>query len=582
MYIKKDTFFQLLTKLWFHISSYRKSQLLLLFVLIFITSLAEVFSIGAVLPFLAVLTSPKLIFDNIYSQPFIHALNIKSPNELLMPLTVIFVIAIILSGTLRILLLWFQTRISFGIGSDLSFKVYRKTLFQPYEVHLSRNSSVVISGILGKTTGVINQTLMPITTIISSFLMLIVILIALLVINSAIALSAIIGLGIIYFIIIKITKSKLRNYSRIINTESNNVVKALQEGLGGIRDVLIDGTQETYCEVYRKADLPTRRSQANINIIGGIPRFAIESLGMILIAVLAYRLSTTSPNFVSAVPILGSLALGAQRMLPILQQLFVSWTTLIGGKDSLIDSIDLLDQPLPKFLNSNISPLTFQKKIHLNNVSFRYSKESPWVLKNINLTIKKGSKIGIKGTTGGGKSTFLDIIMNLIIPTEGNLIIDENVLTPLNSRTWQVHIAHVPQSIYLSDSTIAENIAFGVPAKDIDYDLVVEAAKKAQIADIINTWDLKYNTIVGERGMKLSGGQRQRIGIARALYKKADVLIFDEATSALDNETEAEVIKAINTLDKELTIIMVAHRLSTLSSCDLVYEIVNNNIILYK
>jgi ABC-type multidrug transport system fused ATPase/permease subunit len=579
---QEETFYNLLTRLWLHISIVRKTQLAFLLLLIIITSLSEVFSIGAVLPFLAVLSSPKLLFDNNYAKPFIDILNIKNADELLMPLTILFVVAIIISGILRIILLWAQTRISFAIGSDLSFKVYRKTLFQPYEVHLSRNSSVVISGILSKTTGVINNTLMPITTIISSLIMLFIILFALLAINSAIALSAILGIGMFYVIIIKITKSKLTNYSKVINIESNNVVKALQEGLGGIRDVLIDGTQETYCEVYRKADLPTRRSQANINIIGGIPRYAIEAIGMLLIAVLAFQLAKSSTNFSVAVPILGSLALGAQRMLPVLQQLFVSWTTLTGSKSSLIDSIELLDQPLPEFLNAKYVPIIFQNKIHLKNISFRYSEDSPWVLKELNLIINKGSKIGFMGTTGGGKSTLLDILMNLINPTVGQIFIDDNILSSNNSRAWQAHIAHVPQAIFLSDSTIAENIAFGIPKNQIDYNLVYEAAKKAQIADIIESWETKYNTIVGERGIKLSGGQRQRIGIARALYKKADVLIFDEATSALDNDTETEVMKAINKLDSHLTIIMVAHRLSTLTNCDFVYEIVNNNIRRYK
>lgn len=579
---QEESFYNLLTRLWLHISIVRKTQLAFLLLLIIITSLSEVFSIGAVLPFLAVLSSPKLLFDNNYAKPFIDILNIKNADELLMPLTILFVVAIIISGILRIILLWAQTRISFAIGSDLSFKVYRKTLFQPYEVHLSRNSSVVISGILSKTTGVINNTLMPITTIISSLIMLFIILFALLAINSAIALSAILGIGMFYVIIIKITKSKLTNYSKVINIESNNVVKALQEGLGGIRDVLIDGTQETYCEVYRKADLPTRRSQANINIIGGIPRYAIEAIGMLLIAVLAFQLAKSSTNFSVAVPILGSLALGAQRMLPVLQQLFVSWTTLTGSKSSLIDSIELLDQPLPEFLNAEYVPIVFQNKIHLKNISFRYSEDSPWVLKELNLIINKGSKIGFMGTTGGGKSTLLDILMNLINPTVGQIFIDDNMLSSNNSRAWQAHIAHVPQAIFLSDSTIAENIAFGIPKNQINYNLVYEAAKKAQIADIIESWETKYNTIVGERGIKLSGGQRQRIGIARALYKKADVLIFDEATSALDNDTETEVMKAINKLDSHLTIIMVAHRLSTLTNCDFVYEIVNNNIRRYK
>ena len=219
--------------------------------------------------------------------------------------------------------------------------------------------------------------------------------------------------------------------------------------------------------------------------------------------------------------------------------------------------------------------ILFQKVIQLNNLWFRYQKNTSWVLSKINLKIPKGSIIGFIGTTGSGKSTLLDIIMALLHPSKGSIEVDGVEINANNYRGWQSHIAHIPQTIYLSDTTIAENIAFGLPKDQIDYKRVVNMAQKAQIHETIQSLDKQYDTLVGERGVRLSGGQRQRIGIARALYKNADVLIFDEATSALDNVTEKAVMDAINEISKEVTILIVAHRLSTLKNCDLIVELEN-------
>jgi ATP-binding cassette subfamily B protein len=222
--------------------------------------------------------------------------------------------------------------------------------------------------------------------------------------------------------------------------------------------------------------------------------------------------------------------------------------------------------------------LEFKKQISLSNLSFRYSPKTPMVLNKINLNIKKGSRVGFIGTTGSGKSTLLDIVMGLLAPTEGTFSVDGQVITIVNQRAWQAHIAHVPQSIFLADTTIEENIAFGVPKNKIDRRRVIQVARQSQIADIIAKWPSQYETIVGERGIRLSGGQRQRIGIARALYKKADVLIFDEATSALDNETEHMVMESIGELSEDLTVLIIAHRLTTLKKCTQIIEIVDSNI----
>jgi ATP-binding cassette subfamily B protein len=242
--------------------------------------------------------------------------------------------------------------------------------------------------------------------------------------------------------------------------------------------------------------------------------------------------------------------------------------------------VDLLDQPLPAHADAPPAvPLSLTREIRLRKLSFRYTPEAPWVLNNIDLTIEKGSRIGFIGQTGSGKSTLLDIIMALLAPTNGSLEVDGVLVTAANHRAWQALVAHVPQSIFLTDSSVAENIAFGVPLDQIDMERVRLAARKAQIAELIESWPTSYETPVGERGIKLSGGQRQRVGIARALYKQAKVIIFDEATSALDNETEAAVMQAIEDLGQDLTILIIAHRLSTLSICDQVVELGNQCIV---
>lgn len=571
---------QLLRRLWQHISPRRRGQFGFLLVLMILASFAEILSIGAVLPFLGVLTAPSSIFEHPIAQPFIQTIGLTSADQLLLPLTIFFGFAALMAGSMRLLLLWISTRLSFAAGADLSISIYRRTLYQPYAVHVARNSSVVINGISTKANGVIYSIIAPALALLSSSVMLIAILVALLYVDPIIALAAFGGFGLIYGLIIWITRTrKIRNSQRIAR-ESTQVIKSLQEGLGGIRDVLIDGSQSTYCQIYRNADLPLRRAQGDNLFISQSPRYGMEALGMILIAALAYLLAQQSEGIAKAIPVLGALALGAQRLLPILQQAYAAWSGIQGGQASLQDTLELLDQPLPDYADQPVvKPLLFQQHISLNQLSFRYSPQTPWVLNNINLTIAKGGRIGFIGTTGSGKSTLLDIVMSLLPPTEGTLEIDGQPITAGNHRAWQAHIAHVPQAIFLADSAIEENIAFGVPKDQIDHERVRQSAQQAQIAEAIETWPKQYQTFVGERGIRLSGGQRQRIGIARALYKQADVIIFDEATSALDNETEQAVMQAIEGLSEDLTILIIAHRLTTLKNCTQIVELSNGGIL---
>lgn len=567
-------------RLWSHLTLCRKKQLALVLVIMIITSFAEVASIGSVLPFLGAIMSPEEVFADTHFQLVFNSLLITEPSQLILPLTLLFIAAAICSGAMRLILLWAQNRLGHAIGADLSVQIYERTLYQPYIVHVSRSSSEVIAGISSKISSVVYSTLLPLLHAISSALMLVTIMAVLFVIDPLAALVTFSGFGAVYTVIMVLFRKRLTENSRRISLESNQVVKALQEGLGGIRDVLIDGTQAVYCKIYRSADISLRKAQADNQIIAVSPRFLIETLGIVLIAALAYMLTSQKGGVAASIPLLGALAIGAQRLLPVSQQLYSSWSSLRGGQESLKDVLALIEQPLPDYAQGLVSePILFNKCIKLKNISFRYTDQTPWVLRDINLEIHKGTRIGFIGTTGSGKSTLLNIIMMLLSPVKGSLLIDETVINEKNFRNWQSHIAHVPQSIFLVDATIAENIAFGVPAEQIDYQRVEWAAHQAQIATTIESWEKGYNTNVGERGIKLSGGQQQRIGIARALYKQADLIIFDEATSALDNETEAAVMNAIDAVGNDITVLIVAHRTSTLNVCDVIYEFEAGKII---
>lgn len=545
-----------------------------------LASFAEIVSIGAVLPFLGVLTAPGRVFEHPMAQPFIRTFGIASAEQLLLPLTIAFGLAALMAGAMRLLLLWASTRLSFATGSDLSIDIYRRTLYQPYAVHAARNSSAVIDVIASKAFTVISNVISPFLTLISSGIVLVAILAALLSVDAVVALQTFGGFGLIYFFIMWITRKRSWTNSQRIARDSTQVIKSLQEGLGGIRDILIDGSQATFCQIYQNADYPLHRAHGNNVFISSSPRFGVEALGMLLIAGLAYTLALQTDGIARAIPVLGALALGAQRLLPVLQQAYGAVSALRAGQASLRDTLELLDQPMPEYADKPApTPMPFRQAIELKGVSFRYGPQSPYVLKDVNLRIAKGSRPGFIGITGSGKSTLLDIVMGLLQPSEGTLEIDGRTVTAGNHRAWQAHIAHVPQAIFLADSTIAENIAFGVPAQQIDHARVRQAARQAQIADTIETWPKKYQTHVGERGVRLSGGQRQRIGIARALYKQADVIIFDEATSALDNETEYEVMQAIKGLNEDLTIFIVAHRLTTLKDCTQIVELGDGGIL---
>ncbi|MBT7659523.1 MAG: ABC transporter ATP-binding protein, partial [Bacteroidetes bacterium] len=544
----------LLHRLWAHISLRRRWQFIMLLGLTMLSSVTEIISLGAVLPFISVITQPEKIFDLPFISDILHELGIEKGTDLVIPLTITFVVVTLIAGVLRIFLVWFSVGLIKFAGADLSIGVFRRTLYQPYSVHVSRSSSEIISGMTQKTsaaTGVISA----VVSITTSGILLISIITTLFIIDPMIAAVSAVLFGSTYLIITLLTRYRVENNGHIGAKLQSHLIKVIQEALGGIRDILIDGTQAVYCDEYHKSNIHYQRADIENTFINTSPRYFMETMGMVLIAILVMMMNYRSGNIIDGLPILGALALGAQRSLPLMQQLYSNLTSITGSKAALIDVLDLLDQPLmQQFLLPDPEPLLLKEKISFDNVSFQYGSHAPWVLKDLDLTISKGSRIGIVGNTGSGKSTALDLLMCLLQPTRGQILVDGLSIGLDRQRSWQRTVAHVPQSIFLADTTIAENIAFGTTPANIDLERVRKAAIQAHIAEFIESSPESYSTIVGERGVRLSGGQRQRIGIARALYKQASVLIFDEATSSLDNETEHSVMQAIDELSKDLTL----------------------------
>lgn len=535
-------------------------------VLMLVGAGAELFTLGALLPFLAAVASPENSPLLQAMQPLFGLVGAQTPREVLLTLTGLFALAALTAAVLRLILLWASQRFVYSVSYELGVKLYADTLRQPYSYHLSRNSSEIIASIT-KVEMITHQVLNPLMTAAVAVVISVAIIIGLIVVDPVVALLSGGGFVAVYLLVSLATRRRLQANGVVIARSQGARVRALQEGLGGIRDVLLDRSQSVFVDTYEKAEADFRDARARNALFANAPRFLVEGLGLILIAGIAVAVTSRSGGFGAAVPVLGALALGAQKLLPLIQQIYGGWSSALGNRQNLVDVSELLSRTVPP-VGQGEAALPFANSIQLTNVGFAYEGAGAHALSGINLEIRKGMRLGIVGKSGSGKSTLMDLILGLLEPSEGQIAVDGVRLTPENRAAWQRNIAHVPQAIFLADASVAENIAFGVRRRDIDLERVRRAAEQAELADVIAALPNGYETRVGERGIQLSGGQRQRIGIARALYKQASVLVFDEATSALDSETEMSVMAAIARLDRSLTILVIAHRLSTLEGCD--------------
>jgi len=561
-----------------HLSARRRYQISMVFALMLVGGVAELFTIGAVFPLLAMLSGAGTPGQHSRMADMLAAIGVHPYHYSLLTLAGVFVTIALSAAAIRILLAWSSQKLVFRIGYDLGVSLYDRMLHQPYSFHVNTNSGRIVADI-SNVQRLLTSMMLPLLQAISALTISLFILAALMMVNTKIALISFAGLGGFYVVVSLWSRPRLRRNAVFIKDSMREQFQALHEGLGGIRDVLLDNAQPIYVAKFARIDAKLRDAQSANALISVTPRFVVEAFGMIFLVGLALVMSAEG-LIQASLPILAVLALGAQRLMPLLQTVYNGWTNVLGNQAILVSVVELLQRPMPpRFHGKGESGgLEFDHELRTEGLGFQYDPESGDVLDDVNLLVPRGSRVGLIGKTGSGKSTLTDLLMGLLQPTRGSITVDGIPLDEGNILAWQRQIAHVPQHIFLMDSSILENVAFGVPRKKIDRERVREACRLAQLDEFIDTLPEGYDTWIGEWGTRLSGGQRQRVGIARALYKSASVLILDEATSALDDATEESVVKALDGLRGKYTVVVIAHRLTTLRHCDLVYRLANGRI----
>ena len=557
----------------------RRRSLFIVLALMLLGAVAELAAIASVVPFLSLLAGDGGRPQFAWLGGLFEALGADNRGQQLVAASLLFMAAAIFAGAVRLQLAWSTQNFVLGLGHELAVEIQRRTLAQPYAYHVSRNSSEIIASLEKVqilTYGVLLQLMRAVT---AGFIALFIVA-ALVRIDPFTAAIAALAFGAIYALVTLLTRKRLAANSAALGSAYERRVRIIQESLGGIRDVIIDDSQAAYLDEFRKTDLRLTQARAMTAFIGTAPRFVIEAAGMVIIAALALAISGRQGGLAPALPILGAVALGALRLLPLIQQLYSAWANFAGSRSIAGQVLDLLALPVNEQAPGDRQPLGLQHQISFDQVGFSYPGRNIPALEDVQLTVERGSRVALVGPTGSGKSTLADLLMGLLEPTAGEISVDGVPLTRANRRSWQRGIAHVPQSIFLADASIAHNIAFGVPESQVDMERVARAATAAQLGEWIASLPDGFETSVGERGVRLSGGQRQRLGIARAIYKDAPVLVLDEATSALDHDTEQAVMRALDQLGGEgRTVVIIAHRQSTVEHCDLVARLENGRIV---
>jgi ABC-type multidrug transport system fused ATPase/permease subunit len=557
----------------------RRRQLFLVAVLMPFTALAEMAMIAAIVPFVSLLTGGATGTSGGYLLGgLIRRIQDFAPQQPLTGAAVIFAAAVLITAALRLALTHSSQRFAFALGHDLSVELQRRILHQPYLFHIERHSSELLAA-LGKIDHLIyNLVLQSLQAASAALIGLFVVAVLGSIDPLSTALAALL-IGGFYGLTLLLTRRQIESHARVIGDAYDQRLKSMQESLTGIRDVIIDRSQELQIERFRVIDLQSAQARAKAMFLAAAPRFLIECIGLILIAVLAVIIAERSGGITAALPILGALALGALRLLPLASQFYGGWVSLGSSGPILREVVELISLPMPQDPTAAPAP-KFAVAIRLDRVRFHYPGRIQPALKNLSLVIPKGCRVAITGKTGSGKSTLADLLMGLIEPDEGTISVDQVELSGKLLAGWRRSIAHVPQTIFLADANIGDNIAMALPEANIDMERVKAAAEVAQLAGFIASLPDGYDTKIGERGVRLSGGQRQRLALARAIYKQAPLLVLDEATSALDDATEAAVLAALDELHGEgRTIVVIAHRMSTVARCDPIFVLDDGQLV---
>ena len=574
---------QTLKKLLFLLTPYERKRAGLLLVMILIMAILDTIGVASILPFIAVLTNPELIETNLIlnsAYQFLNKFGVENNQQFLFALGVIVFITLIVSLTFKALTTYAQVRFVLMREYSIGKRLVEGYLHQPYSWFLNQNSAEIGKTILSEVSIVIGGGIKPLLEVIAQSM--VVIALITLVILSDLKLALIIGFslggayGSIYYFIHRylnrIGKERLNHNELRFN--------AVSEAFGASKEVKVGGLEKIYVQKFSESAYATAQTAASSQVINVMPRFFLEAIafGGILLIIL-YKM-IHSGSFINSLPIVSLYVFAGYRLMPAVQQIYVSFAKLAFVGPSLDKLYNDIKNLKPYEINHDKDILSVNKSITLKNIHYSYPNTSRVALKDININIPAKTTVGLVGATGSGKTTTVDIILGLLEAQKGSLEVDEKIITKQNSRSWQRSIGYVPQHIYLSDDSIISNIAFGLDPKKVNQEAVEKASKIANLHEfVINELPKKYQTIIGERGIRLSGGQRQRIGIARALYHNPQILILDEATSALDNQTEKAVMEAVNNLSKDITIILIAHRVNTVKNCDIIFKLDKGHLI---
>ena len=569
-----------LREVYAHMSARRRRQFLAVLVLMLVGGFAELATIGSVIPFLALLSAKQASIQLSWPATMFAFVGEDFGLKGVVAAALVFVLFAIFAGAVRLQLTWLSQNFIYCLGNELALDAQRRILFQPYRFHIHRNTSTLIS-VIDKIEIFAFDLLLPLMQTVISSVVAAFIVIALLFIDPVTAIVAAAAFSTIYLLASAFTRKRLAENSAVVGSGFHKRLKIVQESLGGIRDVIIDNSQAMYVDLFDDVNRRLGHARATTAFMAAAPRYLIESAGIVVIAVVAVIISARPGGVAMALPLLGALALAAQRLLPLLQNIYNGWSSVAGHRSIVSQVVEFLRLPLPRDGEESAIPLPVRRSITVEKLSFAYpTRTKTPALREVSFEIPAGTVMALTGDTGSGKSTLSDLLMALLEPGSGRIYVDGTPLMPAIARSWQKSIAHVPQAIFLADTTIARNIALSLGEEPLDRSRAIESARKAQLHDFIETLPQGYDTVIGERGIRLSGGQRQRLGLARAIYKGTPVLILDEATSALDEATEAAVIDSLDELRKEgRTIVIIAHRRSTIARCDMVVKLEAGRIV---
>ena len=563
------------------LSERERKRALLLLGLIIVMAFLDMMGVASIMPFMAVLAKPELVELNPILSQFYALLGLSNKNEFLFILGVAVFVMLILSIGFKAFTMWMLLRFSRLLEYSIAKRFVDLYLRQSYDWYLNRHSADLGKTVLNEVGQVVGGAIMPLMELIAQGCVATALILLLLVVDPILACIGGLGMGLLYGLIYAFIRRRLTHYGEQRRVSNQQRFQILSEVFGGIKDVKVAGLEKLYLNRFEGPAYRFAIAQGQAQTASQLPRYAMEVIAFGGILGVTLFLMHTTGSLQNSLPVLALYALAGYRLMPSMQALFVNFAALRFGASTLMHLHgELLALEKTPARTTSSRAVSLKGCVSLENISYQYPAASAPTLRSLNLRIDAKTTVGLVGTTGSGKTTTVDVILGLLKPQAGQLKIDDTVIEDENRISWQASIGYVPQHIFLSDDTVAANIAFGLPPEQIDWVAVERAAKIANLHDfVVGSLPHGYATSVGERGVRLSGGQRQRIGIARALYRQPQLLILDEATSALDNVTELAVMEAVHNLGSQITIILIAHRLSTVKECDRIYMLDHGRVL---